>query len=192
MSYILYGSKTSPFVRRTRILLEGIPYDFKEMDIFNADAKLLKEINPVNQIPVLVDGDHKVWDSRQIFNYLNMIHRFQNMDWEDENLLTAIDGAMNSAVSLLLMKRSNMDIYGNEMFIKRQRERIESVLDYLKSYLEKSACDEWTIHSISLYCFLDWGTFREIINIDQRPECKKLLAAFKDKEIIKSTQIPRG
>jgi glutathione S-transferase len=64
MTYTLYGSKTSPFVRRIRILLNNMPYTFKEIDVFGKDADLL--------------------------NYLNKIHKFQILDWKDENLLTAI------------------------------------------------------------------------------------------------------
>ena len=54
MNYILYGSKTSPFVRRIRMILETLPYEFKELDIFGADKELIKTINPINQIPVLL------------------------------------------------------------------------------------------------------------------------------------------
>src|SRR5688572_7794625 len=106
MSYILYGSKTSPFVRRIRILLENIPYEFKELNIFEGQDSIdLNKVNPINQIPVLMDGTKPIWDSRQIFNYLNARHGFQSLDWEDENLLTAIEGAMSAGISLLLMKR---------------------------------------------------------------------------------------
>lgn len=192
MRYTLYGSKTSPFVRRIRMLLEKTPYEFKEVDIFGADAELLKTINPVNQIPVLLDENQKIWDSRAIFNYLNMIHRFQNMDWDDENLLTAIDGAMNSGVTLLLMKRSGVNVKEPLMYLDRQKERIETVLDYLKPYIEGPALSHWNFHTMSIYCFLDWATFRSIIDLSKRPECLALLENYAEKQIVKDTQIPRG
>lgn len=191
MDYILYGSKTSPFVRRLRIVMEDIPFEFKEVDIFKTDAKLINEINPLNQIPVLTAGELKIWDSRQIFNFLNHLHRLLNMDWDDENRLTAIEGAMNSAVSLLLMKRSGFDISGEQMFLQRQRERIESVLDYLKPFIAGEALTHWNFHTISLYCFLDWASYRDIINLAGRPECQKLLDTYADKIIVKATAIPK-
>ena len=192
MSYQLYGSKTSPFVRRIRVLLETTPYDFKEMNIFEAqDALELNKINPINQIPVLVDGENTIWDSRQIFNYLNSIHRFQNMDWSDENFLTAIDGAMNTGVSLLLMKRSGIDTDGPFMYVLRQKERMESILDYLKPYLLDKGLKEWNFHTISLYCFLDWAIFRDIIKIDHRPECQHFLHHHKHRSILTLTEIPK-
>lgn len=190
MNYVLLGSQTSPFARRVRMLLEEIPYEFKEINVFETEDGLhLNKITPLNQIPVLIDGDMKVWDSRQIFNYLNLTHRFENMSWEDENTLTAIDGAMNSAVNLLLMKRSGMKIDEPYMFVSRQKDRIESVLDYLKPYLQNRALKEWNFLTMSIYCFLDWALFRQIINIHSRPECQKFLDCYAEKTIVKSTQI---
>jgi glutathione S-transferase len=191
MEYTLYGSKTSPFVRRIRMLMADIPYQFQEMDIFS-EAQKLNAINPVNQIPVLTSGELTIWDSRQIFNYLNQLHRFQNMDWEDENMLTAIDGAMDSAVTLLLMRRSGFDVTGEQMYLTRQRDRIESVLDYLKPYLAGPALQSWNFHTISLYCFLDWATFRQLISLEQRPECRQLLETYAELAIVKQTQIPKA
>jgi glutathione S-transferase len=192
MNYVLYGSKTSPFVRRIRVILGNIPYDFKEMNIFEGqDAIDLNKINPINQIPVLTDGDQTIWDSRQIFNYLNSIHRFQNMDWDDENRLTAIDGAMNAGVTLLMLKRSGININEPYLYINRQHERIDSVLDHLKPYFMDQGLKDWNFHTISLYCFLDWALFREIIKIDHRPECQSFLECHKNKNILQNTQIPK-
>ena len=192
MGYVLYGSKTSPFVRRIRVLLENTAYDFKEMNIFEGqDAIDLNKINPINQIPVLVDGDNTIWDSRVIFNYLNSIHSFQKMSWKDENMLTAIDGAMSSAVSLLMLKRSGINTQEPYMYIVRQKDRIESILDFLRPYIAQEALEKWTFQTISLYCFLDWALYRDLIKIDHRPECRALLEKYQSKQILTETQIPK-
>lgn len=191
MTYTLFGSRTSPFVRRTRILLENTSYEFKEIDIFGTDKEILKNINPINQIPVLVHGDQKIWDSRIIFNYLNQIHHFQQMSWDDENLLSEIDGAINSAVALTLMRRSGMNLEDPIMYVTRQKDRIESILDHLSPYIKNEAPLKWNIHSISLYCFLDWATFRGLIDISKRPECLNLLETYAHKQIVKETELPK-
>lgn len=192
MGYILLGSKTSPFVRRIRMLMEHIPFELKELNIYETEDGLeLNKVNPVNQIPVLLDGDQKIWDSRQIFNYINLMHKLHNMNWDDENTLTAIEGAMNSGVTLLLMKRSGMNISEPYMYVNRQKERIDSVLTYLKPYMENEGLKEWNFLTMSLYSFLDWATFREIIKINDRPECQKFLDAHKDKKVVKETEIPK-
>lgn len=192
MSYILIGSKTSPFVRRIRMLMENLDYELQELNIYETEDSLaLNKINPINQIPVLMDGDQKIWDLRQIFNYLNILHKLHNMSWEDENTLTAIEGAMNSAVTLLLMKRSGMKTDEPYMYINRQKERIESVLAYLKPYIEKDGLNEWSFITMTLYSFIDWAAFRELISLKDYPECQKFLEAHQNRPIVKETEIPK-
>lgn len=193
MTYTLYGSYTSPFVRRLRMLLENIPHNFSELSVFDPEgAAKLSKINPINQVPVLTDGDQVVWDSRQIFNYLNSIHKIQKMNWNDENSLTAIEGAILAGVNLFMLRRSGVNTQEDIMFINRQKERIESVLNYLKPFIEKEALNTWNFHTMTLYSLLDWGTFREIFSIDHRPECKKFLEIHSHREIVKQTAIPKG
>ena len=192
MAYTLIGSKTSPFVRRIRMVMENIPFEFKELNIFETeDALTLNKVNPVNQVPVLVDGEQPIWDSRQIFNYLNSKHALHKMSWQDENLLTAIEGAMNSGVSLLLMKRSGMNVDEPYMFVNRQKERIESVLDFVKPYMANEGLKEWNFITMTLYAFLDWAAFRNIISLEGRTECLNFLAKHADKTIVKQTEIPK-
>lgn len=193
MDYTLYGSQTSPFVRRIRILLNQTPYNFQEFNIFETDDSIeLNKINPINQVPAFKDGENVIWDSRQIFNYLNALHRYQNMDWNDENRLTAIDGAMNSGVSLLLMKRSGINIDEPYMYVVRLKDKIDSILDHLKPFIQGEAMTNWNFHSISLYCFLDWAQFRGILKLDNRPECQAFMEKYKDLPIINKTQIPKA
>lgn len=192
MSYTLIGSQTSPFVRRIRMLMENLPFEFKEMNIFETDDALtLNEVNPLNQVPVLLHHNQKIWDSRQIIQYLNSKHKFQSLTLDEENILTAIDGAMGSGVSLLLMKRSGMDVDQPYMFVNRQKERIDSVLDFLRPYLQDQEFTKWNILSMTLYCFLDWGTYRAIVNLDSRPEFKEFMNSNKDRAIVIATQIPK-
>jgi glutathione S-transferase len=191
MNYVLYGSETSPFVRRIRILMEKIPYEFRVINIFETEEALaLNKINPVNQIPVLTNGETTIWDSRQIFNYLNSLHKLHNMTWEDENNLTAIEGAMNSGVALLLMKRSGMNIDEPYMYVNRQKERIDSVLAYLKTYLEKDGLSEWHFITMSLYCFLDWAKFRNITQLS--PEAESFLETHANRLIVSKTALPKA
>ncbi len=192
MAYTLIGSKTSPFVRRIRMVMENTPFEFKELNIFETeDAITLNKINPVNQVPVLLDGEQPIWDSRQIFQYVNEKHSYFKMNQNDENMLTAIEGAMNSGVTLLLMKRSGMKIDEPFMYVNRQKERIESVLTYVKPYLLNQGLKEWNFITMTLYSFIDWAVFRGIIKIDDKPECQKFLAQHADKPIVKNTEIPK-
>ncbi len=192
MPYTLYGSQASPFVRRLRMLLNEMKYDFKEMNIFETqDAVILNKINPLNQVPVLQHDEKTIWDSRQIFQYLNGLHHFQKLDWKEENLLTSIEGAMDSGISLVLMKRSGMNIDENYMFINRQKERIESVLDYLSPVVKDHGLSQWNFSAMTLYSFLDWALFRNVINLEQRSEFKSFLEMHSNRPAVTLTAIPK-
>lgn len=193
MPYVLYGSLTSPFVRRLRLLLHDIGYEFKEISVFEAkDAALLNKINPLNQVPVLQHDEKTIWDSRQIFQYLNGIHKFQALNWKDENDLTGIEGAMDSAITLFLMKKSGMNIEENYMYIHRQKDRINSVLDYFRPYFQDRGLKEWNYLTMTLFSFLEWGTFRNMITIDGRPECQKFLETHSQRQAVIATAIPKA
>ncbi len=192
MSYTLLGSQTSPFVRRIRLLMENIPFEFKELNIFETeDAITLNKVNPLNQIPVLLDNERPIWDSRQIFNYINIMHKLHNMTWEDENTLTAIEGAMNSGVALLLMKRSGLNIEEPYMYMNRQKERIDSVIHHMTPYMKESGREEWNFITMSLYCFLDWARFREIIKVEKYPDVIAFLETHATRSIVQKTAIPK-
>lgn len=193
MNYTLIGSTPSPFVRRIRLAMEHIPHEFRAINIYEKEGgEELKMVNPINQIPVLLVGEQKIWDSRVIFNYLNVIHRLENLDWEDENNLTAISGAMDSGVALFMMKRSGIDINQDIMIVKRHQERINSVLNYFTSYMEGIGLEEWRFLTMSLYSFLDWAGFRGILKFEQFPSSMKFLKTHSKKRIITLTRIPEN
>lgn len=192
MSYTLIGSPTSPFVRKIRLLMEQIPYEYREINIYEAEGNLeLNKLNPVNQIPVLIDGDKKIWDSRIIFNHLNFIHKLEDINWETENTLTAIDGAMEAGVALVLMKRSGININEPYMIVNRHKERIESILDYLKPYMQGKGLEEWSFITMSLYSFLDWARFRQVFDFSLRPECGQFLEKHSTRPVVQATAIPK-
>ncbi len=193
MSYSLVGSVPSPFVRRIRMLMESIPFEFRELNIYETDGHLeLSRLTPVRQIPILIDGDRTIWDSRVIFSYLSEKHGLPRLTWEQENLLTAIDGALNSGVALLLMKRSGIDITAPLMIVKRHRDRIDSVLDFLTPYATKDDFRDWNFVTMSLYSFLDWALFRDVISLTERPALKDFLLTHRERPIVRATQIPEG
>ncbi len=193
MAYTLLGSLTSPFVRRVRLAMDNIPYDFKELNIYdNAEgAAYLHKINPVHQIPVLIDGEKSIWDSRVILQYLNEKHKLETQSWEKENLLTAIDGAINSGVVLFLSKRSGLSIDEPTMYFQRQRDRLESIMDYLKPHLQSPAAKEWNFVNMSLYAMIDWLSTRSMMNFSGRPECHHFLETHSQRPVVQLTQIPK-
>jgi glutathione S-transferase len=69
----LYGSRTSPYVRKVRVYLEeaGLPYEFIEGDTRQPSPYLLS-IAPIGKVPVIECEDGKVlFESLLIIEYLD-------------------------------------------------------------------------------------------------------------------------
>ncbi|GLX83427.1 glutathione S-transferase family protein [Thalassotalea eurytherma] len=159
----LIGSTTSPFVRRIKLLTNNHPIKFVDIDIFSEQgADMLSANNPARKVPVLQDGDVTIYDSRVIFNYLIDKLSLPEMTWQQQNLLTIIDAANDSLVSILLCQRSGFDITEDKLFFNLQHQRVENVLLALAKQVENKAFDEWHYPSICLFCLLDWALFRNL------------------------------
>ena len=194
MNYILYGSLTSPYVRKLRMVLENLPYELRTLDVYSAqDGKAYNSVNPLNQVPALIHDGKTILDSRIIFSYLNDIHQFESRTIDDENILSIIDGAINAGIALFQCKRSGLNSDDmNVMFYQRHHDRISSALSHLSAYLQHQACNEWNYNSISLYCFLDWAFFRGVISQEKFPFTKAFMEAHSQRPIVIATQIPKS
>lgn len=67
----VYGVHGSPFVRKVFIALDikGVAYEIVQQMPFSRDAEYLK-INPLGKVPVLVDGELTLCDSKVICQYI--------------------------------------------------------------------------------------------------------------------------
>ena len=71
----LYGSLTSPYVRKVRVFLKekGIAYDFVEEGPADAAGNVAR-LNPLGKIPTLVRDDGEVlFESAMIVEYLDSL-----------------------------------------------------------------------------------------------------------------------
>lgn len=128
----LFGSTTSPYVRRIRILLDEQPHEFVPVNIFApADRVTFAEQNPTLKLPMLKDGKQVIFDSGVIFEYLADKLKLQALTWDQKNLLSAIDSANDSLVQMMILSRSGIDIHQDVMYFNVQRERCEKVFAYL-------------------------------------------------------------
>lgn len=175
---ILYGSQTSPFVRRIRLLLNENDYEFVKVNIFdlNERQQLLK-LSPLLKIPILKVNDEIIWDSRIIFNFFCQkgIHPF--LKSEEENILTAINDVSDSLVQTLLAKRSELQFPKNTPIEISHRERIQNTFTYLESRVKTSPFETWNFISMCLFSLVDWVEFRSLANLNSYP----LLLEFKEK-----------
>lgn len=185
--YKLYGSQNSPYVRRLRLLLENKTYEFISVDLFNPTerASFLK-ISPLLKIPVFEDGNIRVFDSRLIFRYLQTQGLHRALTWDEENLLTIIDGLADSLIQILLMKRSEINPAPQTPIYFTHHERVPNTLNYLNNHAE--AFKEWNYPSICLYTTLDWASFRGLISLENYPHLTRIMSLHAKQAGIESTR----
>jgi glutathione S-transferase len=192
MAYTLIGSIRSPFVRICRMLMEsnGIPFVFRVLNIADdakAAAELAKE-SPINRVPVLLDGNQKIFDSRVIANFLIKRHGLAALTLDEENLVSAIYSCLDTGVTLFLMRKDGFDMNDPGFFLSRQRARIPANLAYLTPFAEKlDPKRDWNYVSMSLYSFLFWANARELIRLTDYPKLVAFMERFKDAPGVQST-----
>ncbi|WP_336365670.1 glutathione S-transferase family protein [Marinobacter sp. C2H3] len=172
----LIGSSTSPYVRRIRILLGEEPHEFVNLDIYGEGRDELRRNNPALKIPMLEDDGQALFDSRIIARYLSARQNLDPLTWDQENQLTLIDAANDSAVALLLSKRSGLNIDEDVLYFNLQRERIMTTLRTLAAQVDDGQFDAWNYPAICLYCLVDWLDFRGLVDFSEAAS----LIAFRD------------
>ncbi len=166
----LLGSVASPFVRRLRLVLAGLPYQFIALNIFESeDRSVLVKHNPARKVPVLVDEQQVIFDSGVIYRYLAQKLNLKPLSWDQENSLTTINACSDSLVELLLCKRSGFDVTEDKLFFNLQHERVQATLEALEQQIRAGQFGQWDYVSISLFTLLDWILFRELVDLKPFP-----------------------
>ncbi|WP_417595089.1 glutathione S-transferase family protein [Oceanospirillum sp.] len=188
----LVGSHPSPYVRRLRLWLEGHQYDFLPLDIYSEAGRAeLETYTPAMKVPMLVDNEHSVYDSRIIHRYLNEKLKKESLSWEDENLMTLIDSMQESFIILLMSKRSGIDTSDDRLILNLQKERIARTMPVLEQATKDGDFSEWRYPAICLFALLDWILFRELFTLDEYPALAAFYTAQLDKNLVQETD-PRA
>lgn len=171
----LYGTLTSPYVRRTRLLLGSHPYEMINLDYYKTDRELMRRLNPAMKIPFLEDTDINgktmiIPDSRIISKYLMQKFSISSLTWEQENNLTMIEATNDSILLLFQAKeRSGMDINQDIHFFNNLKDRINTTLPILEEQVKQGVYDEWNYPSMCLLCTVDWTLCRNVYDLQPYP-----------------------
>ncbi len=184
----LFGSVSSPFVRRLRLLLVNQPYEFISLNIFETVGReTLVQLNPTRKVPMLQDGELVIFDSGVIFRYLSQKLQLPALSWADENRLTMINAVNDSLVELLLCQRSGFDTNSDKLFFNLQHERVDGTLQVLEQQAATGQFADWDYLAISLYSLLDWVEFRQLADLKPYPALQQFMQTKKDQTGIAQT-----
>ncbi len=194
----LHGSLPSPYVRRIRLYLASIEQDFEfvGVNIYDADERAdYASVTPVRKLPVLVDGDLTVMDSRVIYQYLRdkQARRLKQevlpVSVAEHNLITVVDAVTDSFIVCFMAKNSGIEPSRDKMVYDMQYGRIESTLAWLD--VNVGQYQDWAYPAMALASLLDWIDFRELYSLADYPQLQAFLADSRRRDDMQATD-PRA
>jgi glutathione S-transferase len=159
----LYGTTTSPFVRRVRVVADEIGQAYELFNTAPDDGQArLREVSPIRKVPVADIDGRTIYDSRVIIDYLTLTRGWGTVvpardRWHEQNLLNAIDGAIDAMISLFYLRRDGIAVDGS-VFATRQTERADAIFAWIAPQL---STETFGLPEISVCCALDWMEFRK-------------------------------
>ncbi|MBC7428975.1 MAG: glutathione S-transferase [Bacteriovorax sp.] len=196
MALTLIGSYTSPFVRKIRLLLwNDESVQFRPLNYFEeVGNKVLRETSPFNQLPILMDGEQPIYETRVMYNYIAKKQNLRPLTINEENILSAIDAIISSGVNLFSLKKGGMNIDDeSNYYLVRQKLRIPTLLKFVTPWAAKQHPEtDWNYLTMSMVALVDWIEFREVYSLKDFPELKSFRERFTNCPGVVDTNIPKA
>ncbi|MBP9707183.1 MAG: glutathione S-transferase family protein [Oligoflexales bacterium] len=186
-TYTLYGSTTSPFVRRIRLVLGTIPYTFKTVNLHDpANRSDFEKITPICKIPLLLHDNVKIFDSRIIYEYLNSLHWKHRISFNEQNKITLVNELNDTFVSIFYLVRNQLVPLQPNAYILNLKRRIDEIFRFIEDTFELENLDSFA--HISLFCLIDWTIFRAQYQYDKLPKIAKFYDTWRNSPVTASTR----
>ena len=139
----LYGSLTSPYVRKVRVILieKGIDYEFIMEGPSDAAGNVAR-LNPLGKVPVLVRGDGEVlFDSPMIIEYLDSLRGTPLIPppgearWQTQRWHALGQGIADATVTRLMETRRSAERQDPSV-IQKQEGKIKAALGFAESHVK--------------------------------------------------------
>lgn len=180
----VYGTPTSPYVRRVRVVaLElSVPVDLVDTRGPEGQAALRK-VSPIWKVPVLVrDGREPLYDSHAITAALLRDHgpgalRVPVDPDEEANLVSVSESALDALTNVFQLEQGGADVSAVP-YLAKQKDRAAACLGWIAARLRGpwlTADERLGMAEIALQVGLDWMAFRKRFPVDDDPR----LAAFR-------------
>src|ERR1043166_3995305 len=122
----LYGTTTSPFVRRVRIVAAEVrePVEWVNTAV-EAGQAALRELSPIWKVPVAIFDGRVVFDSKVISEWLTTTRGHGALTpprdvFRERNLVNAVDEAIGSVIVLFHAACDGVSIDEGNPFARRQ------------------------------------------------------------------------
>jgi glutathione S-transferase len=177
----VFGTVTSPYVRRVRIVAHELSMPCELCDTSSAEGQaLLREKSTVWKVPIAEIDGQVVLDSHTITELLltqagsTQLTPLPIDDVEARNAIAIIDGALDSLINRFYLLREGVP--ESTPYLQKQLERTGAALAALEARIEGAFVTskrKLGLPEIAIGTAIGWMRFRKAYPIEQHP---KLLA----------------
>ena len=174
----LIGLPTSPYVRKTRIVLaeKKLDYQLEIENVWEPDTKI-QSFNPLGKVPcLLVEDNEALYDSRVIVEYLDTLSPVTRLIPQSGRERTDVkcwealaDGLLDAGVTIVKEKQRSAEQM-NQAWIDRQVSKIHAALAAMSKGLGTQpfcAGPSYSLADVAVGCALGYLDFR-FADIDWR------------------------
>jgi glutathione S-transferase len=198
----LYGTTTSPYTRKIRILGRAAGLAVELVDTrTEAGAAALARVAPLGKVPVAElpssSGPVVLPDSGLIGAWL-WAHREpalraagfsapapgSDAEFAERELVLVVEGALDSAINRFYLLRDQLPDQG---YVTRQRDRVSTTLAWLEARMPAFA-RPLSPAALSLGCALDWMVFRDATDLVRFPRLSTFREAWKASDVGAGTE----
>jgi glutathione S-transferase len=192
----LYGTTTSPFVRRVRVVAAEVGEPVELVNTARPEGQAaLRELTPIGKVPIAILDGRAVFDSRVIIDWLIERHGWAGLEpprdrWRAANVLNAVDEALGAVLPGFYMKRDGVAI-GELKYCADLEARTRTILDHLGGELVSPGIgfsSGLDLATLSLVCALDWMDFRQSYPTDRHPALAPVRAAWAERASLVATR----
>lgn len=193
----LYGTTTSPFVRRVRVVAAEVGEAIDRVDTAtDAGQAQLREVSPIRKVPVALLDGRTLFDSRVIIEWLTTTRGWGEMipprdQWHTQNIVNAIDDALESVIQTFYLKRDDNVAWTASKFATRQIERADAIFAWLATQLAadgRSFSGGFGLAELSLICTLEWMEFRQAYPTERAGALAGVRATWAERPSVAATR----
>lgn len=193
----LYGSLTSPYVRRVRVLAleRGLPLDLCDSSTPEGQAQLA-QVTPILKVPVLQWQGQVVFDSGVIQDLLwgpplRPLPEDPAARARELNLINATDEALDALIRRFYLRNDTEAL--KAAYLDKDHRRAALCLAWVASQLQGPWCTSEQAFGrgeLALVTALGWMRYRGTFPIDEHPALSQFEAFHADRPSLRETRPP--
>lgn len=170
-NFRLYGTVTSPYVRRVRVVAHELALGCELVDVATEQGQTqLRAVNPLWKVPTAEIGGEVIFDSRVIVDRLVAGHGSDRTialpgagDTRVRNVITAIDGVLDALINVFYLSKDGIDAETSS-YVHKQNERARATMAWLEATIDDgwfAADRRFGLAELALVTTIGWMRFRD-------------------------------